>query len=213
MNKLFFCALGAAFVLNSASAFAAPVGHVIDLEGSATDTRGGKAAALKTGAAIEKGDVIETGEKSRVRIDFIDDTQLTVAEKGKLAINEFVFDPNNKQGNKADLDILHTAFSYVGGLMDKGDKPDVNLHLDFGSIGIRGTQIFRAMHNGECWIYIEHGRVDVSNKGGAVHLKSGEGTIMSAQEKAPAAAHIWSDKDIDWIKSQVVDPRLHKDWK
>ncbi len=209
MNKFLLCAAAIAGVLYASSAFAA-VGHVTDLIGSATVARHGAPVALKKDDGVEQGDVIETAEKSRVSIEFADKTDLTVAEKGKLTINEYIYDPKNPAHDKSDLGILHTAFSYVGGLMDKQKDPNVALHLDFGSIGIRGTKIFRIMHNGECWIYVERGLIDVSNRGGAVHLKSGQGTIMSSQQKAPAAAHIWTAKEIAFIKDQVADPRLHK---
>lgn len=201
-------------VFHAVPALAAPVGKVSEVEGAVTLTHDGSTAALKDGEGVSEGDTVEAAEKSRVRIDFDDKTELVVVGKGKLTIDAYVYDPKSTAGNKASFSILGAAFSYLGGAMDKGKNPDVNLKLDFGSIGIRGTKIYRAMNNGECWIYVERGKVDVSNKGGAVHLKSGQGTIMKAQDKAPLAAHIWSDKDIAWLKAQVADPRLHKkDWK
>ena len=195
-------------------AAAAAVGRVSEVEGTVTVAHGGSSAALKNGDGVSEGDVVEAAEKSRVRIDFDDKTELVVVGKGKLTIDSYVYDPKNSAGNKAGFSILGAAFSYLGGALDKGKDPKVNLNLDFGSIGIRGTKIYRAMNNGECWIYVERGKIDVSNRAGTVHLKSGQGTIMSAEDKAPANAHIWSDKDIAWLKAQVADPRLHKkDWK
>ena len=72
----------------------------------------------------------------------------------------------------------------------------------------------RSMHKGECWIYVEKGEIAVNNGGGAVVLKPGEGTIISSKAKAPAPAHVWSQNEIDWIKSDVANPWLHKEgWK
>jgi hypothetical protein len=204
----------AVFAFHVVPVQAASVGHVADVVGSVTLTHANASAPLKAGDAIQQHDIIETTDKSRAKLVFEDKTELVVAGRGKLTIDEFVYNPDKAADNKATLSILGQAFSYAGGLIEKGEKPDVKLNLDFGSIGIRGTKIYRAMTNRECWIYIERGAVDVSNKGGQVHLKSGEGTIMSAQAKAPAPPHIWNAKDLIWIKSQVADPRLHKkDWK
>jgi hypothetical protein len=208
-------AMAALIALNPSAVFAADaVGKASEVEGAITLTHGGSSAALKDGAAIAEGDTLETTDKSRTRIVFDDKTDLVVAGKGKVKIDSYVYDPKNAGNDNAHLSLLGVAFSYVGGLLDKGKDPKVKLDLDFGSIGIRGTKIYRAMNHMECWIYVERGKVDVSNKGGSVHLKDGQGTIMSASDKAPAAAHIWSDKDVAWLKSQVADPRLHKkDWK
>lgn len=217
INMTRFCALAAAsfIAFHASCALAAAVGHATDVLGTVTLTsHAGKSAAVKKGDSLELGDVIETGEKSRVKLLFADKTEMVVAGKGKMTIDSYAYDPNNTAANKAEFSVLGTAFSYVGGLLDKGEKPDVKLNLDFGSIGIRGTKIYRAMNNGECWIYVERGKVDVTNKGGAVKLKSGQGTIITGRDKAPADPHIWSAKDLAWIKSQLDDPRLHqKDWK
>ena len=214
--KIFLASVAVVALLafHASSASAANVGTVSDVVGAATLTHDGASAALKDGAGVAEGDTVETTDKSRAKITFDDKTEIVVAGKGKLTVDAYVYDPKNPASNKASFGVLGLAFSYVGGLLDKGPKPDVTLKMDFGSIGIRGTKIYRAMNNNECWIYVERGKIDVSNKGGAVHLKTGQGTIMSAQDKAPAAAHIWSPKDIAWLKEQVADPRLHKkDWK
>ena len=154
------------------------------------------ASALKNGAAIDENDVIMTTDHSRVKVEFADKTELVIANKGSFTINNYIYDPANPAKNKARFSILKAAFYYVGGLIDKGAKPDVEINLDLGTIGIRGTKLMRAMRNGECWIYLEEGKITVSNKGGAVTLASGEGTITVKGKKrsAPQAPHAWSDE-------------------
>lgn len=214
MKSFVFCGALVAALAFSAPVLAAPAGHATEVEGTATLVHGKASSALKKGDLVEEGDVIETVDKSRVKLVFEDQTELVIANKGKLTIDQYVYDPAHPASGKSHLGIAGLAFSYVGGLLDKVKNPDVKLDLDFGSIGIRGTKIYRSMNKGECWIYVERGNIDVSNKAGSVHLKEGEGTILKAQTEAPAAAHIWSAEDIAFLKSQVADPRLHKkDWK
>jgi hypothetical protein len=204
----------ALIVFHAGIAFAATVGHVTETVGKATLKRAGVSAPVKKGDGIEQGDILQAEDKSRVKIFFDDKTEFVVAGPGKVTVDTYIYDPTNSRRNKAEFSVLGAAFSYVGGLMDKGKNPDVTLNLDFGSIGIRGTKIYRAMNNKECWIYVERGRIDVKNGVGAVRLKPGQGTIMSSRAKAPADPHIWNAKDRAWIKAQLDDPRIHKkDWK
>lgn len=187
------------------AAAAIEVGAVNEVQGAVTVTHAGDTSPkpLTLGAAILQNDTIETAKDSRVKVTFKDETEIVMAASGKLVVNEYVFDPAKPNEGSAHFSLLKTGFSYVGGLLDKGEKTDVKLDLDFGSIGIRGTKIYRSMRNGECWIYVEDGKISVSNQGGAVDLIAGQGTTMNATKAAPTAARAWSEDDISWIKSEV----------
>jgi hypothetical protein len=221
MRSLFICgllALFAALPLHSAPAAqssAAPVvARAAELQGEAfvlhPDAK--KKQLLRKGDPVFEGDVISTSPKSRLRIVFADKTDLVMAEGGRLVVDKFVYDPARHAG-KVRLGVFGAAFSYVSGLIGKSASPDVKIDLDFGSIGIRGTRIYRAMHNNECWIYVEKGRIDVTNRGGKVTLGPGDGTRMSSKSKAPAPPHVWPRREIKWIKDAVTgDPSFPKGW-
>lgn len=187
------------------------VGHVREVEGETKITRAGKAAVkdLHRGDDIFENDTITTGKKSRVRIYFKDGSDLVMAEKGKLVIDQYVYDSNRPKEGKAEYTLLDAAFAYVGGWMGKDKKADVKMNLNFGAIGIRGTRLLRAMKDDECWIFLEKGKVDVFNKGGTVTLKPGEGTIMRDKSVSPEAPHVWSDDERLWIKHTVSG----REWK
>lgn len=210
--RKFFTAAFLLFLLASfhpahaAQSSSAPrIGRITEVQGSVTvkhtDAKG--SSDLRRGDPLFQDDVVATAKDSRVRMVFDDGTDLTMAENGTLTLDEFVYDPKRHDG-RARFSILGAAFTYVGGLIGKGKEPDVSIDIDFGSIGIRGTRLYRAMHKGECWIYVEKGRVDVSNAGGKVSLGPGDGTIMTARDKAPAAPHPWPRDEIKWIKSTVA---------
>lgn len=187
------------------------VGHVREVTGEAKITRAGKTEVkdLHRGDDIFENDVITTDKKSSVRIYFKDGSDLVMAEKGKLVVDEFVYDSSKPTEGKAEYTLLDAAFSYVGGWMGKSQKADVSMNLNFGSLGIRGTRLLRAMKDNECWIFLEKGKVDVYNKGGSVTLKPGEGTIMRDKSVSPEVPHIWNDDEKRWIKHTVSS----RDWK
>lgn len=202
------------FLLVSTSSHAADyAGYARGVEGEVKITRAGTAEAkdLHKGDDIGIGDRITTGKDSKAHIEFADDSEVVIAQNGKLVIDKYVYDPKTPTKGKAEFTILDAAFSYVSGWMDKNDKPDVRMNLNFGSIGIRGTKLMRAMAKGECWIYLDKGAIDVYNKGGKVTLAPGEGTIMSSQGKAPEKPHIWPRKEKKWIFAEIEGK--HSEWK
>lgn len=187
------------------------IGHVREVKGDAQIRRSGRTETkpLHRGDDLFENDTVTTGKKSRVKIYFEDDSELEMAENGKLVFDQYVYDPKKPKEGKAEYTLLDAAFSYVGGWMGKDKKADVSMNLNFGSLGIRGTRLMRAMKDKECWIFLEKGKVDVYNKGGTVTLKPGEGTIMRDKSVSPEKPHIWSGDEQKWIKHTVSG----REWK
>ncbi len=84
------------FILNFTTAAAAlaqaKTAQVSALEGSATRARGSaQPAALKVGAGLSQGDVIQTGDDSRMEIRFSDASVLRMGSKAKLQLTEAHF--------------------------------------------------------------------------------------------------------------------------
>ncbi|MDI1227458.1 MAG: FecR domain-containing protein [bacterium] len=183
----------------SAETFA---GLVSEVTGNVTVMSAGQKAArpLKLGDGLTQGDAVATGKDSRVQIEFADNSVLVVSQNGRVLIDKYVYDAKKPKQGTAEFTILDTAFSYVSGLMDKNPKPDVKMHLNFGTMGIRGTKLTRAMAKGQCWIYLEEGVIDVYNNGGKVTLMPGDGTTMRGTDIAPAMPVKFSPKNIAWMK-------------
>lgn len=179
--------------------------NVDDVRGTVTGHHAGLTTAVPLGVnfPIFVGDTIETGDDGRVALTFADGAQIGLGPKGKLVIDEYVYDPAKPDTGKVRLGILDTVFELIDGDLGKAKNADVQLNLNYGSIGIRGTHILRGMKNGECWIYVMDGSVDVFNGAGRVHLAAGEGTKMKSKMVAPSAAQHWTDADIKWIRDTL----------
>lgn len=178
-------------------------GTVIKLTGQAFLTHDGKKVPLKANTEISLGDVIETQNNTHVEVEFIDGTNITIGSNGILTIDDFVYDAEGKKLDKARFSILRTAFIYLSGTHDEKAQPDVAVKVDFGSIGIRGTKLYRGMRDGKCWIYLEDGAITVSNKAGISNLSPGQLTTMSSLTKAPSPAVSWTAEDLAWIKTET----------
>ncbi|MEZ0261469.1 MAG: FecR domain-containing protein [Alphaproteobacteria bacterium] len=213
MIRRFLALISLCLVMAVTPAFAGErVGVVDEVEGKVTATQSGSKAsrALHDGDAVMEDDLIETAKDSRVKIVFVDKTEFVLAGKGSMHVDDFDFSPRDGKQDKAKLSVLGAAFSWVSGKIGKDKEADVTVNVDFGSIGIRGTEVWRSMHKGECWIYLKSGKIDVSNAGGRVKLKPGEGTIMRAKGTKPDDPHVWSRREINWIKGSVESPRSWK---
>lgn len=158
---------------------------------------------------VYSGDMLITHtDESYVQVDFIDQTHILLSGMDStLTIDEYVFAPKNIENNKAEFSVLKGSFEFVGGLLDKGEDENVQINLDFGSIGIRGTKIRRSMRDGECWIFLEEGDIRVFNDGGEVFLKPGDGTRISSKDVSPTEVKPWGQKNIDWIRKETQLPQ------
>lgn len=187
----------------------APIGNISVVIGAVTIQHKDnieKKASQET--PIYLGDTITIkNDDSFIRVNFIDGTHITLNDMdATLTIDEYVFDPETLSNNKAKFNILKGSFEFVGGLLDKGTAENVQIDLDFGSIGVRGTKILRTMKDGECWIYLEEGEIRVFNSAGSRILKAGDGTRIKSTSISPTEVKPWKQEKIDWIKSAVAAP-------
>jgi hypothetical protein len=195
------------FTFSTAVQAANPIGSAIYTHGSVMVKRGeAEPVPLEVTDTVFLHDVILTDEGDHVALQFIDNTSIEMnGADGSLAIDEYIYDPEKPESNKARFNVLKASFKYVSGLLPQKSH-DVEIGLDFGSIGIRGTTLSRSMKDGECWIFLEEGQIDVFNEAGRVSLGPGDGTRIGSLTKAPSAVKPWGQKNIDWINSEVARP-------
>lgn len=186
------------------------IGTLKMLTGTARLTHAGAAQTMKEGDAVGMEDMVETEAGSRAVFSFADGAELVMTGKGKLVIDEYVYDPAKTAGNKAVLDVLDAAFSYTGGAMDKAAKPEVKLNLDYGTIGIRGTKLIGARRNGITWVYLSEGGAVFENAGGRTDMTPGYGTRIRSKADAPAPAYPWGAEEVAWLQRFVDDAGAHE---
>lgn len=186
------------------------IAHATFVHGDVSlEREGHEPVSIALGDALYEGDTLRTDQGEYVELEFIDNTHIELTGmNGSLTLNEYVFDPENPADNKAHYSVLKGSFKYISGLLSHHDaeKSNITIDLDFGSIGIRGTTVYRAMSDGECWIFLEDGLIDVSNDGGSVSLQPGDGTRIHDLAVAPVDAAPWGQKRIDWIKGEMTKP-------
>ena len=123
-----------------------PIGRVVTATGSITIEHAsavvvqanisGQASHTKVGDVVYLGDVVQTGADGRVGINFTDGTSFKLSSNARMALTEFVYDPNGKS-NSSLLSLTKGTFTFVAGNIAK--TGDMKVDTPVATMGIRGT--------------------------------------------------------------------------
>jgi hypothetical protein len=123
-----------------------PIGKVVVATGSVTIERttavvvqasvAGQAGQTKVGDLVYEGDVVATGTDGRVGINFTDGTSFNLSSNARMALNEFVYDPNGKS-NSTLFNLTKGTFTFVAGKVAK--TGDMKIDTPVATMGVRGT--------------------------------------------------------------------------
>jgi hypothetical protein len=123
------------------SADAQPIGQVESVSGTVTAIRAdGTRVELQVGDAVFQGDVMESGEGGAVGVVLADETTFSMAENGRMVLDEMVYDPGTQEGS-ISMSVLQGVFTFVSGQVAKVDPDAMVLKTPVATIGIRGTQV------------------------------------------------------------------------
>ena len=125
---------------------AKPIGKVVTATGAVTiqhvnavvvqaalSNQGGGA---RVGDVIYLGDIVQTGVDGRVGITFTDGTAFNLSSNARMAMTDFVYDPNGKS-NSTLLSLTKGTFTFVAGKIAK--TGDMKIDTPVATMGIRGT--------------------------------------------------------------------------
>ncbi|KWV58044.1 hypothetical protein AS156_35005 [Bradyrhizobium macuxiense] len=123
-----------------------PIGKVVTVVGSVTIEHANavvvqanlspEAAQPKVGDFVYMSDVVQTGADGRVAINFVDGTSFNLSSNARMALTEFVYDPNGKS-NSSLLSLTKGTFTFVAGNIAK--TGDMKIDTPVATMGIRGT--------------------------------------------------------------------------
>ena len=154
----------------------------------------------KKGTGIEMNDLLKTGE-GKLGITFVDDTKLQMTENSKVLVDEFVYDPNQKDAGKLAIKVASGSARYASGQIAKNDPSKVKINTPTATVSVRGTDFTATVGElGDSTIIllpscpvgykrIEEctvGVIDVETAAGTVTLTEAfSATVASMYEKPP----------------------------
>ncbi len=116
------------------------VGQVKTLVSGVTMERGGAVQDAVLGGPVFEGDVVSTDGSGSVGITFKDGTVLSLGSDSQMAIDAFVFDPQDRKLGFGARFLKGTA-AFLSGRIAKLAPEQVSLTTPYSTIGIRGTRI------------------------------------------------------------------------
>jgi len=170
---------------------------------------------------IESYDNVET-ENGRLKIKFVDETQISLTEHTLVEITEYVYDPDPSKSKMAMNFVQGTARFATGGL---GLVPKENIQIDTptATIGIRGTDFTTTVDelgrslvillpdaNCDDKIKLEEGckpsgSITVTNDGGTVVLEEAfQAVMVSTFEQSPTQPVTLVDLDLNMIDNMFI---------
>src|ERR1022692_1611200 len=125
---------------------ATPIGKVLTVAGSVTIEHENAVVVqanvtsqpeqTKVGDLVYLGDVVQTGADGKISITFTDDTAFNLSSNARMALNDFVYDPNGKS-NSTLFNLTKGTFTFVAGKVAK--TGDMKINTPVATMGIRGT--------------------------------------------------------------------------
>jgi hypothetical protein len=123
-----------------------PIGKVVTATGSVTIERASatvtqvnlpsQAGQTKVGDPVYLGDVVQTGADGRLGINFTDGSSFNLSSNARMALNEFVYDPNGTS-NSTLFNLGKGTFTFVAGNIAKTGSMKIDTPV--ATMGIRGT--------------------------------------------------------------------------
>ena len=167
------------------------IGTVSRIQGEASGTRNGATRALAPNSAVFLNETVATGETARLEVTFTDNTRLTLGEKAKLTLDNYVFDSAARRGTIKFG--LVGAFRFVSGQVSKLASADVSVTTPVAVVGIRGTEFWGGPIDDQVLgVFLIEGSVSVSNGAGQQILNlPGQGTNIAAPGAAPGPVTFW----------------------
>lgn len=165
---------------------------------------------------VFQNEVLETGIGSASRIEFLDNTQVSVGPNSRLVLDRFVYDPSPDKGAFV-MRLTEGVFRFVS-----GDMPSsvYSIQTPTVTIGVRGTVLVVVTNSrGEIVVILESDDgVTVDSVGGdSVVLDSaGLATMASADGSLsdpapPPAWAIWRVREMDSLLAGNAPPPKNQD--
>ena len=115
---------------------------------------------LKRRSPIYRTDIVSTGHDSNTQLRMIDGALLSLQEQTQLSVVDYQFDQTNNQGN-VGLSLIKGGLRTITGIL-KGANGNYKMQTPVASIGVRGTHYEAEMLQGDLYLSVWDGIIDVN---------------------------------------------------
>jgi hypothetical protein len=201
----------------------AQIGDVFEQTGSPGEIQreNGEQLIANLNAPIVSMDTVQT-ENGRLKIKFVDDTQVSMTEHTVVEINEYVYDPN-PSNSKMALNFAQGTARFATGKLGLVPRENIAIQTPTASIGIRGTDFTMTVDElGRSLVILlpdedcddkvkleegckPSGSISVTNNGGEVILTDAYQAVMvSTFETSPTQPVTIQNLDLNMIDNMFI---------
>ncbi|GHB73672.1 hypothetical protein GCM10008107_23950 [Psychrosphaera saromensis] len=155
-------------------------GKTLISKGKVTASANDVSRDLKRRSVIFDTDMITTGDNSKAQLRMTDGGMIALKQNTELQISDYHFSDENGKGSVV-MELVKGGLRSVTGAIKAKNGGDYNLKTPTGSIGIRGTHYEVELIDGDMFLAVWDGAVDVtvdSDTGGNT-VSFGEGENFS----------------------------------
>lgn len=162
---------------------AAPVGRFTMVEGQVDLLKQGKLPAVpaKVQDGVDSGDVVRTKSKAKAQIKFVDDSIITLAPESRMAVADYVYEPD-KSYRRAVIRLFRGLAHTVVTKLLNVEEPGFVTETHTAILGVRGTESYTLLMPNFTSEYLVHGLKDVRSINPkfpvVLGLKGGEFTMI-----------------------------------
>lgn len=128
------------FWMASFSWAAQVAGTVVQLNGPLLAKRAdGAVRILSLRSEVESGDTLMTEKSTYAMVKFIDNSEITLKPSTTFKVENFAYDADKPDGDKASFNLVKGGLRSVTGLLGKRNKEKFAMKTPSATIGIRGT--------------------------------------------------------------------------
>lgn len=172
-------------------------------------------------AEIVSYDEVET-QDGRLKIEFLDKTQVSLTEHTYMEIDEYVFDPDPNKSKMA-LNFVQGTARFATGSLGLVAKENITIQTPTASIGIRGTDFTTTVDelgrslvillpDEDCSDVVKleegckpSGSITVTNNGGTVTLDQAfQAVMVSTLETSPTQPVVLLNLDLNQIDNMFI---------
>jgi hypothetical protein len=149
---------------------------------------------LVVGSEVFQNQLVRTGKASTARLQFLDETDLSLSPFTQVSLDRFVYDPDKKTG-RVVLNVPRGLVRFVTGSLE---KQSYTIRTPIATIGVRGTTFELLVRSDRMTVLLTDGGVGITVRPRRVYVLDRPGTAIT----------IWPDGRVygpfDWNRS-IID--------
>jgi FecR-like protein len=173
---------------------ATKIGAAQAIENDVEGRLGKSVHKLTIGSEVFQNQLVRTGKASTAKLQFLDETDLSLSPFTQISLDRFVYDPDKKTG-RVIVNVPRGLVRFVTGSME---KQSYTIRTPIASIGVRGTIFELLVRSDRIAVALRDGGVDLTARAGRVYVLDRPNTAIT----------IWGDGRVngphDWSGS-IVD--------